>query len=226
MTDTKSSARKLRTREFVWVPESSERRYGWLPVDAPPDFYPGNGHIVAHDTVEHLSNGSSWKHELLTFGVTMFGRMRMDRGMANVSASDFVGFFSEHGYSVPKPLKRWDKPLTAEGESMLAQFKHYIAMHLKMEISYKLANGGRFEHTGEDVKRALNDAVIWFKHGWRIAERLHGKDSGHNLMQMFDYLSHEVTNDTLLHPPHPGERLTVRVDRKAQSYSLQRRRGA
>lgn len=217
----------MRTRTFEWAHSANGR--GWKPVGMPSNFYAGEGHMVAHDVIEHVSNHADFDHELMAFGATLFGRMSQgDARMAQISSEDMANFLREQDYHVNPPPKTrfaFDR-LPGDDEAMLKYFisktRENIAMFGQRDaISAILFGISERTSSGAMTKEAMDNAIGWIRIGYFTARRLFRGHEGHQVRMMFRRMMGEI-NDHHDNEPEPkiGDTLTVNLDRSNLRFYL------
>lgn len=218
---------QMRARTFEWVKQKmpdNTMKWGWKPVGTPDSFYPGRGHMVAHDTIEHVTNGSTWAHEMLAFGATLYGRAPVDRQMMQIVAEDFLGFSQDHDYAIPDLPARWDKPLPDVAEQQLHGLLEAISfIYNKDAIIHKIFGEGTHYApiTDERLSEVLHKAARWFRLGWRVQRRMFNNSDGREVFNLFDRVVKSVDAMTFSRNPKLGDRLTVKIDRTNKQYALE-----
>lgn len=214
----------LRTRTFVWtVDRNHGNKTGWLPVGAPANFYPGEGFLVAHDTLEHLDNKQGWDRELIAFGACMYGKQRASEEIFKGNISDFMNFLNQEGWKIPPTKAAWHKPLSPKEEHDLGIFFKGCKMYIeyRKDPIYMMISGNDPFRVPGNLEELFTEAKAWFRRGYRLAKRLHhnaGQDAVADLS--YDIMT-AVNNFTEKHQPHAGDRITIAVNRKNNTFKLQ-----
>lgn len=202
----------IKSRTFEWAGR------GWKPTDS-PEFYPGAGLLVTHDTLEHYGTSTEFKNELVAFGITMFGRMTMRTNHQLRSSSiDLANFLAEEHYKVPAPSPYAAKlRLDAQAEFLLTRFMSDTA-HASHSPhpdyrSDKLISRDHFLEKEEEIK-------AWIRLGYKIAKRLY--KTSENLWRLFKDLQNEVEMDHDFNTPKNGSMLRIDINLNKNTFNLYR----
>lgn len=203
----------MRTRTFVYA-KNAQGRDGWRPEDN-PEFDPGDGFLVAHDTTEHLSNDPTFRSELIALGVTQYGRGYRGFSMAETSAGDLAGFLHEQEFKVPKAAKRWYKKLHGKDEV----YVQTLLAQAYFELSVASVFGG-VKADDAQIKRSLRQSAPWIRLGFRLAQRVYRHVQRKDIVGAFESLMKAVNADHFSHPAKLGERLRVDYDPRTLKFNL------
>jgi hypothetical protein len=209
----------IRTRTFKWAHQPTLSP-GWLPENAPANFYPGGGFLVAHDTIEHLSNKLDWPHELRTFGAAVYSLSGVSGRDYDSIINDVTGFaLADHGMQAPDAPKWATNPLPSEHEDRLLHLRDELNDHIEFTM----------EHTREVDRTArrmsslfASRALPWFRMGYRDAMRIWGADNGPTTGLLMDRIRSKVNMDHEAMPPLLGDKLSVTVNTKNFSFDVKR----
>lgn len=212
-----------RERAFHWA-HHSHTRPGWLVDNAAEGWYPGAGFLVAHDTIEHLSDKGDWAHELRAAGVAAFvieGVQHRDLGAVAEDVAQFAA--KDHHFAAPRAPHWAHKPLAGKHEQRVQA----LATELREIIDRGLVKA---EAAGAPVpalakRRApsfADKALPWFRLGYRAAMRVYGADNGYAVGRMMDAIRDAVNHDHDVNLPLKGEGLRVSVDTKRLTFNVER----
>ena len=227
-----------RTKKFEWVDSDIDGHEGWRPVGM-PHFNAGANIIVAHDTLEHVTDKEPFKYELMAFGHTIYGRLRDPHiGSYDISTGDLVGFLIKREFSmgdIPEPPARWMKPLAdVQAEADIQRFMTLAGSNAKHEemfgkVTYYEAEMDRkipARATPEQREACLRRCEGWIRLGYRIAARLSGGGS-HNrraYAKLFQTLFEVAADEHDAIYPAEGDTLTVTFNRQTLRFKMYRER--
>ena len=209
----------IRTRTFEWRDETLKHNEGWLPVGAPPSFYPGSPFVTAHDVVEHLSDKGDWAHELRAAGVSLFHR-------DPYTIAGDIGRFGarDHNFNVPNAPARWSKPLPYRHELRIQAFRELL--HSRVVRATQIAMLDQSIEVPPEARAGyltFADRVLpWVRLGYRGAMRVYGQWNGKEVEAMMENLCKGLIDNYDANTPSEGDRLTVTMDPKALTYRIAR----
>lgn len=211
-----------RTREFKWA-HHPKLHPGWIPVNAADGFYPGNGFIAAHDTIEHMSDKTDWAHELRATGVAVFSEPGMnDRSFGSI-VEDILSFAaSDHELAAPDAPAFANNPLPPQHERRLQKFLAVLALDLREGIERADAAHAEVPPVARaNAPTFAKRAEPWIRLGYRAALRVYG-DNPRSVGAMMIEAKNAINIDHDKLRPVVGDTLTVSVDTKALSFSIKR----
>lgn len=215
----------MRQRNFVWSPPTVlGSGSGWIPEGAGPGWFPGNGFLVAHDLLEHLSNKSDWEHELRAAGVAAYDVSGVAVRNFESIANDIVNFAArDHHFRVNPAPKLAHKPLEYTDEKRVQALVSEIAKQVKEGMDK--VRGPEYEVPQEAKVNApsfAEKATPWIRLGYRAALRVYGKGQGRATGRLIDALRDAINSDHDSNRPLKGDKLALSVDTRAKTFTLKR----
>ncbi len=195
-------------RSFLWGTDSETGNTGWLP-DGIPEFWAcTDGRLVAHDTLEHLTDRAGAEGELMALGVCQYIRIEGDY------FSNFTkGKIPELEYDVSFALNSAGEHL-APAESILEIEEE---LTLLAEKGLTIYNGEQEE--GEEVSTDLVPAIAyWLQRGYNAAKETYGDWPQWRLGELFNTVVVEV--DTKMKNREEGDKLTVSANLETLEVSI------
>lgn len=234
----------IRTRNFVWTTTYSPAvgsSEGWRPEDA-PQFDAGGSLVTTHDTIEHLTNRTDWKSEVIASGVSIFTRgLSEPDDMPDTTARDLYNFWGrDHAFEIPEAPQHWKDWVWPSHAEMYWHKVEYIMKGLH-EMIGSMIESGRFDPKEakkyvpmEVMLKRLENLKAWVKVGFRLAMRVYGVKGPYagNLMsksqkasgvfvKIMDALQENYDKDV----PDDNSRLTITYDTKTFEFKLKRHEG-
>lgn len=156
---------------------------GWIAENAPSNFEPGDGRVMAHDILEHLkSNETGWEDELMALGAMIFIR------------GEHNGYFNaDWSNIVERELCECLGYLS--GGMTLKQKKASRVSHIEDGIDFALRGALFLMHEEIAHKEVDKESIkAWIRIGYRNARKKY--KIGWKALNMFTKIEREVDRMT------------------------------
>lgn len=188
-------------KKFEWTYYDEWGTWGWLAVNAPPEFQPvADGRGVAHDTLEHFADTTgTWEDELQAFGAMVFVRGHTG-GLRNmfISGEQVLANDLMSALNFFFPYENYEPEDQPQQRREVAPIRTYNTEDYGIEFIDKAIalvrtdfNGYYSEYSMDGVPEALKRIRGWLIHGYRRAKRRFHNDSDVP-MYLFDTIKREV----------------------------------